>query len=194
MAFAPSDAAAIERHRELTQEPGYVLGDWLWDTSYFYTPTAWLSSKRYATDQMVALNQTVATYWRRNRSADVRFPTAKVMIFERFDFNQTSRLTASGGRTRQSPGWNNPGAAPNVATADGSAASYPISRLEELAADGSTQNTVFRPSGKWDLMTSYLNKYRLGSDGLENGENETVKNWSYFWATRQGVLGRDLPR
>jgi hypothetical protein len=140
------------------------------------------------------------THWRRNRLEQVVSPQAKVMIFERFDFTAPTRRGAGAAvRERLSPQWNNPDAKPRVALVDGSVDTVKIADLDKLA--NSTDVAVraqFKPSGIWNIPNTILgvppSGYSMGNDGLENGQNNTTAWNAYFWATRNGINGRDINR
>jgi prepilin-type N-terminal cleavage/methylation domain-containing protein len=193
--FAPSDRVVIQRFDRWRAQ--YQLDEVIWDSSYFYSPTFWIKPERYSTATLEPIPAGAAgrAMMRRNKVSDAVHTAGKVLLFERFDFNQLYRSTANGVRIKQFPTWNNPNAKPKVFTVDGSATEADIHQLVKY-----TQSTIpeqrdpFTPSGLWDISQAYLNTYDMGNDGLENGANNTIAHPAFFWSTRRGVRGRDIPR
>ncbi|MGD9688747.1 MAG: type II secretion system protein [Phycisphaerales bacterium] len=187
--FSPADRRLIERfNRDLNEQE---LDRWIWDGSYFYSPTFWFNSSRYANTTAGLPSRQLL---RRNKLSDVIFPASKVMLWERFDYTKTSRSSPTG-RINEPPQWNNPFATPNFVRVDGSTDTYEITRIAAAAASSDPEVArTFTPSGFWDLSTGILGAYAMDRDGLENGSGGTGRYPAYFWATRDGVKGRDLPR
>jgi hypothetical protein len=208
--WAPGDLGPKERFEETIVDAGGELDHWIWDTSYCYTPTAWFHADRYAVEgRPAAANQgdPLASMVRRNRIDDVLFPQSKVVIWERSDFTRESRTMSdwSGwvgtglGTVKKRPTWNNPGATVYVATADGSVS--PVQMGNALYGrisndnDNDAEREAFRPTDLWNIPTFGLNFYGMGQDGLENGSPEDPGLYpAFFWATKNGVRGRDIPR
>ena len=153
--------------------------------------------------------------WKRNRTDQVPLPQSKVMLWERFDFSKTSRKTWAGsvsnGRIDLFPMWNNDEAQPRFTTVDGSTSSVKIATLNQLILDEEQNKGInpsqYRPGGYWDVSQAILGDpdvppfgtgYGLGKDGLENGNtqdgNGSGKFLAFFWATHNGILGRDINR
>ncbi len=203
--FAPGDADLINRFRALKATNQYGINEIIWDCSYWYSPTFWANPTRYANPvraDMRAPTATTAGYTKRVRVDDVTNPSAKVMLFERFDFSQKYRnqvRKGSGGgagRVLGFPNFNNPYARTAVCVADGSVSRADLGKLTELAnsSDQDIKNE-FNPCGVWDIPQTILSKYDLGNDRLENGASGVGGPYpNFFWATRKGVQGRDLPR
>lgn len=202
--FAPNDLAVLNRFNN-NIAAGQDLGSFLWDGSYWLSPTFWFKANRYSS----ALRQTVAAngnQWNRNRIEQVASPQAKVMLWERFDTQQckvSRRPGATGGpRLPLAPMWNNPDAAPRVGLVDGSVDTPKMQRLHDLIRTGQPQEQIdaFTPSGVWGVPDSILGdpadlqSYGLKFDNLENGQNGTTAWPAFFWATRGGIRGRDLNR
>jgi prepilin-type N-terminal cleavage/methylation domain-containing protein len=190
--FAPADRTVRDRFYKHLAE-GLSLDDYIWDGSYFYSPTFWHRPERYATEQFVTMD---VTYIKRNRIGDVAFPSEKAMLFERFDFSQTWRNALSGGRVKLSPNWNNTASTSRMVVADGSVTSTRISDLVELSQSINPQTAeAFTPSGLWNPGTNTLLKaYDMHADGFETGDNDTIAYPAWFWATRHGIHGRDIAR
>ncbi len=210
---SPNDGAAFARHAKGTPD---VVGsrDWiLFDTSYWASPTLWLNNGPFKTANRDPVNPTDVRYWRRNRIDEVSSPEAKVMVFERFDFSSSTRASRSGGKEFFPPTFNNSSAATRVITADGSVVSVKIAQLDARtnpATASQSQIDTFKPAGMWepsdqllgDPLTSIVGSvYFTGRDGLENGDGSILgipggffKFPAYFWGTRNGIQGRDIPR
>lgn len=207
--LAPGDVRAHDRFVEAF--PSAILADHqLWITSYWASPTLWLGPEVFSASTRTPVGVTDSRYWRRNRFDDVLSPAAKVMVFERFDFYRTSRPHRGGGRENVNPTFNNPEAQTQVAAVDGSASAFPLARLHALAGPSNAnqaQRDIFMPSGDWEPPDAVLGdpavalSYRMGRDGMENGDgsmsgtpNGLYKFHAFFWGTRMGIQGRDLPR
>ncbi|MEO1278114.1 MAG: type II secretion system protein [Planctomycetota bacterium] len=189
--FAPGDYTVIQRFKEITQGIG-EFDDYIWDGSYFYSPTMYLRPERYETEDLV---RTQWADFRRNRIDDALWPSQKVVWFERFDFTKPFRTQESGARVRFFPNWNNPVATPNVMVADGSARQVIIADIiGQTQSDNEEVARIYTPSGLWNPPTSWLQRYSMDKDGFENGENDTIAHPAFFWATRDGIRGQDIYR
>lgn len=209
----PRDRSIIERHTRLREQgtQGAESLGWLWiDTSYVLSPTVFTSPQRYASDQFIALNPTQASamqYVKRNKVSDVLMPSAKVFTFERFDWSQQYRVQGTG-RAKLPPQWNNPGAVPQVTFCDGSVDKVRLTKLYELASstNADVRNT-YRPSGYFgnpngveqiilwlDVFSQTSPVAPIKDDPWEIGANGTSAWRQFFWGTRKGVHGRDVPR
>lgn len=209
--FAPADLSVKLRFEDKKILPSFQPDRYLWDGSYVLSPTVWHSAARYRTDPRATgyKNDARRSNVRRNTFDDVLFPSAKVLMFERFDTTKKSRaeqvvsysptgpLTATSVGTQDAPPmWNNPQAEPSVATADGSVTRADMQELYDLASsDEEKKIDVYRPVGLWDIPTVTLNNYEMAQDGLENGgTTDPGKYPAFFFSTRDGIRGRDLPR
>ncbi|MEQ8770367.1 MAG: prepilin-type N-terminal cleavage/methylation domain-containing protein [Phycisphaerales bacterium] len=205
--FSPADNGPKERFEETI-----IYGDgdprrWIWDTSYVYPPTFWFAAERYAPElrELAFGRSAPESMVRRNRFYDVTYPTSKVLFFERFDTTRTSRQVSQYnltdgeeqtlGSQEASPNWNNPQAEPTVALVDGSVTRAKMSDLFERAYNGRpTDEETYRPAGLWDAPRGLLNNYGMADDALENGSTTDPGRYpAFFFATRNGVRGRDLP-
>ena len=173
----PRDTAMILRHNQSRPLTLGVTDGVLKDTSYWSSPTLWLNSGPYKTGTRVLINS--VGYWRRNRTDDIVSPQAKVMVFSRFDFSQSSRPARAGGRENYHPTFNNPEATPRFTTADGSVDSIKMSKLHGLinpANASQAQIDLIAPAGRWEipdlilgdpLQSPNLAGGRSGRDGLQ---------------------------
>lgn len=215
--FSPADRVVQERFRALRDRwaQQYGIDSFSWDGSYWASPTTWLNSAVFdLTGQNAVPNTSTANmnHIRRNRFDDVPIPQSKVVLWERFDYSRKNRLTSTGSRINLPPMWNNIEATARVFTADGSVTPVNIKKLTNStlnAPPGSAignlaARTEMTPCGKfgtpYGITTAYLgdpndpSAWALGQDGIETGDNGTVSYPAYFFATRKGIRGRDIPR
>jgi prepilin-type N-terminal cleavage/methylation domain-containing protein len=93
--FAPGDYGPYERFKEEILDKGGSLDRWLWDSSYVYSPTMWFSPKRYRASPRPSAStgaqDPMGAFSKRNKVADVLYPSAKVMFWERFDLSKKQR-------------------------------------------------------------------------------------------------------
>jgi prepilin-type N-terminal cleavage/methylation domain-containing protein len=210
---APMDTTVVLRNQQFNADitnnggslvnAGNDFNSVIYDGSYWFSPTLWLSPRLYANATFPGIHEGDTYLWRRNRVDDVTYASAKVTVWERFDFTKTSRAAgpaANPGARRGSgfPNWNNPEATARFGSADGSVDKVKMSQLYALKADPNTQDT-FTPSGNWDISASILHKWALDQDGLQNGDPSSSSGPggpypAFFWATRHGVQGRDINR
>jgi len=200
--FAPGDASVIARGHQFFKDlangvyPGNDITTAVWDGSYWFSPTLWLAANRYnnQSHQLVPLSNNNAQYWRRNRNDDAVYPNAKVLVFERFDFTKKSRIrsTTNGSREDGNPQFNNPDADSRFALVDGSVDSVKMSRLYTLSSQ-TTSMLEMTPEGLWNPGANILTKYQMDQDGLQNLAPSGPFP-AYFWATYNGIIGRDINR
>lgn len=211
--FSPSDRVLITRVDQLQEDPprGWTLDTGYWDCSYILSPTTWFSPERYRSDgrPIAHSNNPVTSLARRNYMSNVTYPSQKVMMWERFDWSK-KRRTASyrnpniGGGTPiifgdedLSPQWNNYDAEPSVATADGSVSRVKIASIFGKMNDPNERVAKsFTPTDDWDCSYEVLQYYSMHEDGFEIGNPLTGmgKYPAFFWATRNGIQGRDFSR
>ncbi|MBY0311451.1 MAG: prepilin-type N-terminal cleavage/methylation domain-containing protein [Phycisphaerales bacterium] len=207
--FDPADRRPIERFRN-------TRGDSiLYDMSYWASPTLWLGSELYKTAVRTPILLNQPKVLRRNRFSDVISPQAKVMIFQRFDTTRRDRPSSLGERESYFPMFNNPEATTNFATVDGSVSSIKLKILHDLTNPSITPDpkvrATYEPSGDFEIPDTVLQfgltgpslsiKPSIWSDGIENGDGSRSdsptsfnKYRAFFWATRNGILGKDIPR
>ncbi|HZW05828.1 MAG TPA: type II secretion system protein [Phycisphaerales bacterium] len=194
--FNPADKGVIQRFNARFPTTDDLEG-WLWDSSYVYSPTMWFNSQRYTSATRPGPTAPTALGGvrsvRYNKVAEVTSPTAKAMLFERYDCKLNKRPGAN-----LPPNWNNPIARPNVSFVDGSASEVDMSELTQLAASSDPLvSSVFRPTNpNWNIPTSLLRDPGLYEiyDGQENGQEGTQSYPAFFWGTKNGIKGRDIPR
>ncbi len=213
--FAPADKVIISRFADLLNEDsGFNLNTGIWDSSYVLSPTIWFSPKRYEENtrpNCVRLSGP-ASMAKRNKVSDTRYPANKVIVWERFDWSQNERTATipnpvnpdlpgiNFGAENHPPQWNNPAANPAVLTADGSVIATKIADIQSMASDPNPRVArEFTPTDFWDIPASLLDNYGMGDDWFEVGLFQTDgfgqgKYPAYFWATRDGIKGRDIVR
>jgi len=206
--FAPLDPNPYLRFQEIADEGMEGIWRWIWDTSYCLSPTLWFAPERYADDHRPSPVPADAreSLARRNRVDHVIYPSSKVMMWERFDTTQKTRnastvvpgtdMVVSFGTEPYPPNWNNPGASPNVATVDGSTARVEMADLYERTTDTNTDRAEeWKPTDVWNPPAVVLRMYGMDQDNLENGTSDAPGSYpAFFWATRNGVKGRDIAR
>ena len=208
--FAPEDPEPRERWLELA-ETGlidgrrYSLAELIWDTSYVYPPTFWFSPDRYVEGMQPSsvVNNAPNSLVYRNRYHNVLQPSSKVMFFERFDTTKKKRtergmLDFMTRTVNRPPTWHNPEAKTKVALVDGSVTTVDMSRLHTLyqqEAQGPVADKIYSPTHFWQVPDAVLRTYSMLDDRLENGFGSGIGRYpAFFWATRRGVQGIDLPR
>lgn len=173
---APGDIAL----RTWLQENAPAQGDqtWIFPSSYWYPPVFWQDPGRFDGQTRLTGNNGNKWYIRRNKTTDVLFPGQKVLLFEAKDFQAPDR-----------PMWNNPKAKPQVALNDGSGRQ--VNMADIINNTGDNQGDKLKiPSGLWNPGDADMNNY------LEFGPNQGFTweygNPAYFFATRNGIRGRDI--
>lgn len=206
--FAPNDPAPYERWLELAETGSidggvYSMDDIIWDSSYIYSPTIWFASERYVEGMLPKSNAASApqSQVKRNRVADVLQPSAKVLIWERFDTTQNTRtetgiIAALSRKAHRPPTWHNPGAKTAVTTVDGSVRTIDMGELHaEVAREEELEpeDRVYTPPHNWTMPDQVLRLYSMDEDGLENGAGGGIGVYpAFFWSTRNGVRGYDF--
>ncbi len=204
--FSPADATVMQRYREDTTDPEFDIADSLWDCSYWLSPTTWFQPERYVRGAGRAVSTSLnvpAAKAAIQRYDNVVHSSAKVILFERFDTRQTkrsqlrfsgppsSRPPTSAGMANMPPSYNNPGARPAVATADGSVLLANIQQI--YAQDVEAPEDSLVPTDVWTFPS--LSSWGMENDGIEDGGGTNPGRYqALFWATIDGVRGRDLNR
>jgi prepilin-type N-terminal cleavage/methylation domain-containing protein len=205
--YAPADSAM---RAFLTQNPDPTeMHDlsWIVPVSYWYPPCFWRDpifySNTNATRPVLTTGPMGANGYfnRRNRVSDVVTPSGKVNLFERADFSGK-------GRDGKIPSWNNPKANTQVACVDGSGKS--VSMAEVIGATSTNTNMTYspgssllQPAGNWGITYGppqddaefqfFFEITGPASSSVFQFDNNPG-NPAYFWATRKGIYGVDLPK
>jgi prepilin-type N-terminal cleavage/methylation domain-containing protein len=212
--FSPNDDSARQNYEKNSTLARGVEDEAIFQTTYWASPTLWLSTVPFKAASRATITLVDSRYWRRNRFDDAVMPQAKVMVFERFDFTKSTRQSRAGGREPFYPMFNNPEATTRFVTVDGSVDSIKVSRLFSLTSatnPNQAERDMYTPAGMWDVPDADLGdpnlgiggaaRYALGRDGLENGDGSMLGipggfniYPAFFWGTRNGIQGRDIPR
>lgn len=190
--FAPGDRAMLNFMRELTSGNAQHDLTWIFPVSYWYPPVFWQDWKHFAN---AGPTRTIGNpfYIRPNRTTDVEYTDNKVLLFERKDFYTKPR-------TGKDPQWNTPEAAPCVGLVDNSARS--VRMIDVIAATSPTGELepppqyLRQPAGLWNPPAGELQYFFefTGAPGDSTFEFDIVPpKPAYFFATRKGLKGRDLP-
>jgi len=208
--FAPADKILLDRFQDLAiDNPEFNLNTGIWDCSYVLSPTVWFSPKRYNEDTRPnpIRNNGPASLARRNKVPETSFPSNKVVMWERFDWSQRSRSVTNRFGTQVidlgvevgHPQWNNTGANPAVLTADGSVVATKIVDIQQLSLNGNPRVArEFTPTDDWRPPANLFENYGMDEDQFELGSGLPGFGGgvypAYFWATRDGIKGRDIVR
>lgn len=206
--FSPLDATLSTRVQDMwINDPDLTIDELIWDCSYVLTPTAWFSPRRYTTNNRpnAPRMNPEASMAKRMKFSDARYPSEKVLLWERFDWTArervASRHTVSAnhvvvyGNEIGSPQWNNVEASPSVATIDGGVRRV---RIADIVARMWEEDTIhadqFKPSGDFQPPQGLMESYTMHQDGLEIGTTTSGRGVypAFFWATRNGMSGRDF--
>jgi len=206
--FAPNDPAPYERWLELAETGSidgdvYSMDDIIWDSSYVYSPTIWYGAERYVEGMTPTSTPLSApqSQVRRNRVGDVLQPSAKVLMWERFDTTKKKRtetgiISALTRVAQRPPTWHNPGADTAVTTIDGSVRTVDMGELHARVAqeeDLEPDERIYTPPHDWLMTDQILRNYSMDEDGLENGAGGGLGVYpAFFWSTRHGVKGYDF--
>ena len=112
------------------------------------------------------------------------------------------KISPTGAVTDGAPQWNNPAAQVRAAMVDGSVRLNKTAEISQLARSADPAvNSIFRPSGVWNPSTPLLKDWlgytpsrpnEVYNDPFENLTNDA---WpAYYWATRNGIRGRDVQK
>jgi prepilin-type N-terminal cleavage/methylation domain-containing protein len=198
---SPYDRTLIARATQQLQNipnNGYGRESQDFDTSYLYSPTFWLASERYKSDTMAFVHATTGDgvkYLRRYRFDQAPFPSAKVLLFERFD---GTRKSAQTGVPLQ---FNAPSGRTLVCAVDGAVKEADMAKLTQLAASADPNiSGAYLPSGMFDIGPTDFQPWGgspvapLSQDPWQNGNGYTNGGPypQFFWGTRNGIRGRDL--
>lgn len=156
----------------------------LFPSSFLYSPTFWSKASRFPAGRLPMRANLLETH----TTASVASPAAKVIIWLRSDFAQQ----ADGGIGVP---WNSPRAQTWVGLADGSCDQINMRQLTQRAAltTGGDQDlvpTAIIPApNEMPVLGVPTNPFSDAAPILPEGGLP-----AFFWATRNGVQGRDLPR
>lgn len=176
--YAPGDRALRNWLQSNQPAQGELL--WIFPSSYWYPPVFWQAPERFAMETRPVGTVANRFFIKRNYRTDVLLPDKKVMIFESKDY-----------ASKTQPMWNEATARPQVALCDGSAQQVNMADIISRTAVNPTGGQLPTPSGAWNPGDGEMNGY------LEYGPNQgffwTYGNPAFFFATRNGIRGQDLP-
>jgi prepilin-type N-terminal cleavage/methylation domain-containing protein len=199
--FAPGDRALLRMLRETTSANAQSDMSWIFPVSYWYPPVFWQTADHFSDPSPT---RTIASpghptfFIAKNHLTDVVMPDKKVLLFERADFYQ--------GRGGITPSWNTPGSRVCVALADSSAK---MIKIDDVIA-ATTANTglqlspgkqLLQPAGNWAPPNNELMYFfEIQSPLTPQTADFQFANApplgpyrAYFFATRRGIRGQDLP-
>ncbi|RMH25128.1 MAG: type II secretion system protein [Planctomycetota bacterium] len=187
---SPADGLLVSMARDLAGDSDYQRPELLWPSSFLLSPTVWSDTGRYPGARLPMEQRNVRT----QSLSDVSYPESKVLVWERMDFVQRERTRVVGESSLPegfSPAWNNIRAKPAVATSDGSVRKVSMADLYAKAGTDPALN----PSGSIGLpdeLSILGNEDPEGVPGVARSGRGDGSYPAFFWATRDGVRGRDL--
>jgi len=190
--FSPADPNIKGMKADLASNQETREGWMLWPSSFLYSPTFWLSASRYHSGSRDAVTPDML---HTSSTASVSVPSAKIMLWERADYHQASRIeinNGQGNRVNRPPAWNNIRARPWVALADGSCTEVSMSELSIAAGNDASLipgGSMGAVDGPTLLAPKDKQNFPIGGDLTADGDYPL-----FFWATNQGVSGRDINR
>jgi prepilin-type N-terminal cleavage/methylation domain-containing protein len=164
--FSPADGHLLDAYQDIRDTPLGKGGSKLFPSSFMYSPTFWTKPERYPIGGSRA---PMAPEWlRNNQVSSVTYPSAKVMLWERCNFAQSSTRGGDIGLS----------SARNVATADGSVIFLQMRDIVDAMSGtgGGSGRGVSAPSNG---PLIYCN---------------TPSGPEFFFGTAGGIRGRDIPR
>jgi len=190
--FSPADRLVLDQLNQLRATPASLNGDMLWPSSFYLSATLWSTPGRFGAGSRGPMTRETLMP---TTFASMAFPEAKVLIYERADFAQKTRVSfdsAGARRENMPPSWANPRARPHVATGDGSVRQLDMGELH----DGAAEDAQFLPGGRVspaDLMPLYASRVPDRSRELSGGGLGSDGDYPlFFWATNGGIRGRDF--
>ena len=181
--YSPNDGDMFGQWSTAKSNPGAMSDDILWPTSFLYSPTFWCKSSRYGPHGEMTAADLAA-----NTVGQVAYPADKVMLWERADFRQ--QLETGAGVAP--PAWNHPRATVNVCAADGSLSEIKIARITSRILAGENEllpADVISAGGAGPLTPGDVPDLpRIGWPPIPPPPP------AFFWATKHGISGRDIPR
>jgi prepilin-type N-terminal cleavage/methylation domain-containing protein len=193
--FAPGDRAMRRMLAETYSANAQSDFTWIFPVSYWYPPCFWQDPARFSAP--IAFRQMPSTAGpfmiRRNKMSDITMPDKKVFLFERADFYQFSNRT---------PSWNSPGSRTCVGMSDGSGRAVNMNTIVGATSPNASLTLqqgyqLLQPAGLWQPPATELQYFfELGSQNPQTSDFQfqiTPPYMAYFFATRKGIQGKDLP-
>ena len=178
---APGDRAMLDWLRDNNDQGAQNWFEWIFPGSYWYPPVFWQTPDRFTETTRPASIAVRKYHIKRNRIGDLLQPDRKVILFENKDFVQPKQ-----------PQWNTRDAQPCVALVDGSAKSVTTRDVIEETdfTGGRPPDKLWQPSGNWNPGENEMAGFLYY--GAPQGFVWEYGQPAHFWATRDGVRGRDL--
>ena len=189
--FSPADAWMKELQKGMGKRGETREGLMLWPSSFLYSPVFYSSGERFPGGQRL---DATAGNIRSQYAQNVAYPSGKVMLFERMDFDQRDRVTvdeATGTSTRigRPPSWNNIRSHTAVATVDGGIQEVDISELYASDDPNLVPADLVASSDRPGLVHPFDQpELPAGAGAGTDGAYP-----AFFWSTIHGLEGRDLP-
>jgi len=179
---SPGDKALINWFRENNDNNAQTDYSWIFPSSYWYPPVFWQRWDRFSVANRPTPTVANKYYFKRNKLSDLVQPNQKVLLFESKDYFAT-------GQTK--PMFNDPAAYTHVALTDGSARGLKMKDIVDRTAtnDTPTPDQVPAPAGLWNPGAAEMNYFLYGAN--QRFEWDYTRP-AYFWATRDGIRGRDF--
>ncbi len=196
--FSPADAPLAAMRNTLGDRQETREGHMLWPSSFLLSPTFWCSPARYTGNTRAPMTPDLLSG---ASTASMTLPDRKVMLWERMDFRQTRRGVIDTNLSTETlpPAWNSPRANINVATGDGSVTDVNMQDLLIRAAadDGMVLEplgTLRAPDGPPLKAPRDPQPAGAAVNPAVGGEQTLDSEYPlWFFATRDGIRGRDLP-
>ena len=179
---APGDKALQLWFRENQDSNAQPDLTWIFPSSYWYPPVFWQESRRFAPPSRLGGGSVNRWFLYRNKISDTLTPSGKVLLFENKDYG-----------SKQQYMWNHPAARPQVGMVDGSGKTVRMSDIvanTAAPADRSDSSKLLHPSGFWNPGEGEMQNNMLY--GRAQGFTWDYSRPAYFWATRDGIRGRDI--
>jgi len=178
----PGDRDLLNWLRENTDSNAQTDLDWIFPGSYWYSPTFWQKPDRFAGTTRTAGGTANNWHFKRNKSSDVLFTDRKVLLFVNKDYHSAKVPTM----------WNNINSTVVAAMMDASGRQIKMRDIYDNldAPNGNDATKIARPSGTWDPGAREMD-FNMLYGAPQNFQWE-YGNPAFFWATRNGLRGRDI--
>ncbi len=182
--YAPGDKALIDFLTDNEDANAQTNFEWIFPTSYWYPPVFYQSEDRFANSTRTPASPTNDYDIDRHQLAEVLWPSRKVLLFESKDYANPDQ-----------PMWFERDAKPVIAMMDGSASNADMSEITSASVDNPPLmgGDILSPSGTFGsggVSEAVMRGYDYSS---LQGFKWEYDGPAYFWATRDGVRGADLP-
>ncbi len=181
---APADQALQDFLAENQDSNAQTNFEWIFPSSYWYPPVFWQEPARFASNPRARGNSSNHYFVQRNGMDSIVFPNKKVLLFEGKDYANPAQ-----------PMWSDPSSKTNIGQVDGSAKAVVMSDVigKTATTDTPQPGELPQPAGKFgDNALSELVMRNYFYDST-HGFQWKYDQPAYFWATRDGIRGRDLP-